>query len=203
MPRPKKTEVEIQATREKILNTTLTILQESGPEAVTSRTIAKRLGMAHMSLFTYFENQADIWSTLRERVISEVRAPFDQITARAQNENIPLLVQEFLSILITFAQEKPYLHRLAWVMPEMKSVSLSANRQETRVVVGQLANILQLGMERGDFENRPPQLAASTVLGMVNLPFILYHSGKLLDENFRDQMVNEVLSAVFLYLEKK
>ena len=57
MPRPKKTEEEIHAMREKILDVTQTILEEDGPEAITSRAIAERLGMSHMSLFTYFENQ--------------------------------------------------------------------------------------------------------------------------------------------------
>lgn len=203
MPRPKKTEAEIQATREKILNTTLTILEESGPEAVTSRAIAKRLGMAHMSLFTYFKNQADIWAALREQVISEFRAPLNKIEMRSQSENIPSLVKEIWAHIITFAKEKPYLHRLTWVMPEMEGVKLQANQQETRAVIDQIAGILKLGMEQGNFEERDPRLTAITMMGMINLPFIMFHSGKLVDPTIRDRMVDEMYTALMLYLEKK
>lgn len=203
MPRPKKTEAEIQSAREKILNTTLSILQESGIEAVTSRAIAERLGMAHMSLFTYFENQAAIWAALRERVVAEFRAPFAALEVRAETESIPPLVHEILEHLVTFARENPYLHRLAWVMPEMEGVKLEMNRQETLGLVTQLAGILKLGMERGDFEVRDPILAARTVLGMINLPFILFHTGKLADTTFRDRMVDEMYSAAMRYLKKE
>lgn len=203
MPRPKKTEAEIQATREKILNTTLTILEESGPEAVTSRAIAKRLGMAHMSLFTYFKNQADIWAALREQVISEFRAPLNKIEMRSQSENIPSLVKEIWAHIITFAKEKPYLHRLTWVMPEMEGITLQANQQETRAVIDQIAGILKLGMEQGNFEERDPRLTAITMTGMINLPFIMFHSGKLVDPTIRDRMVDEMYTALMLYLEKK
>ena len=203
MPRPKKTEAEIQATRKKILNATLAILQEFGPEAVTSRAIAERLGMAHMSLFTYFENQAAIWAALREQVISEFQALFNEIETRSQSENIPSLVKEIWTHLVTFAREKPHLHRLAWIMPEMEGVRLDANRQETRAIIDQVSRLLKLGMEQGIFEERNPQLAAITIMGMINLPFILFHSGKLANPAIRDQMADEMYIAIMLYLENK
>jgi hypothetical protein len=66
-----------------------------------------------------------------------------------------------------------------------------------------LANLVQLGIERGVFEPRNPFLAAGTVLAMVNMPYILFHSGKMIDSTLRDQMVEEVLSAALGYLTKK
>ena len=54
MPRPKKTTVEIESMRGQVLDTAFAILQSEGSEAITSRAIAERLGVAHMSLFTYF-----------------------------------------------------------------------------------------------------------------------------------------------------
>jgi len=203
MSRPKKTEAEIQAMREKILAAALSLLKESGPEAVTSRAIAEQLGVAHMSLFTYFENQAAIWTALRERVVAEVRASFETIEMRAKTEDIPFLIHEIWEHLVAFAKEKPHLYRLAWVMPEIKGMLTEENRQELRATVAQLGGILKSGMERGDFEERDPFLAASTVLGMINLPFILFHTGKLVDVTLRDRMVDEMYSAMMLYLGNK
>jgi hypothetical protein len=51
------------------------------------------------------------------------------------------------------------------------------------------------------FVKREPFLAASTVLAMVNIPYILFHSGKLVDPILRDRMVAEVLLAAMGYLK--
>lgn len=202
MPRPKKTEAEIQAMREKIIDVAEVILLEEGPKAITSRAIAERLDMAHMSLFTYFKNQADIHAALRERVLAKARAPLNDIQKRAQSGDMPLLLREIWTVFVNFAQENPSLYRLAWVMPETTGADLETNRQQTLKIIDQLATLLQLGMERGDFQQRDPYLAASTILGIINMPFILFYSGRLVDASLRDRMVDEVLEATMRYLKQ-
>jgi AcrR family transcriptional regulator len=203
MPRPKKTPAQLESTREKILDIALSILQESGPEAVTSRAIAEGLGVAHMSLFTYFENHAAILRALRERELSKWQAQQQDFEQRATAENIVQVVDDVLRHYIDFARENPNLYRLTWVMPEFGIESPEENRQRTLNTVGHLAGLLQLGMESGVFENREPLLPAGTVLAMVNTPFILFHNGRLTDPVMRDRMVEEVFSAAMGYLKKK
>jgi AcrR family transcriptional regulator len=202
MPRPKKTPAQLKATREKILDVALSILQESGPEALTSRAIAEDLGVAHMSLFTYFENHAAILRALRERELSKWQAQQQGFEQRATPENIVQVVEDVLRDYIDFARENPNLYRLTWVMPELGIESPEENRQRTLNTVGHLAGLLQQGMESGVFENREPFLTAGLVLGMVNMPHILFHSGKLVDPILRDRMVEEVFLAVMGYLKK-
>jgi AcrR family transcriptional regulator len=202
MSRPKKTPAQLEATREKILDIALSILQESGPVAVTSRAIAEVLGVAHMSLFTYFENHAAILRALRERELSKWQAQQQDFEQHATPNNIVQVVEGVLRHYIDFAREKPNLYRLAWVMPDFGIESPEENRQRTLNTVGHLAGLLQLGMESGVFENREPLLAAGTVLGIVNTPYILFHSGKLIDPDLRDRMVEEVLVAAMGYLKK-
>lgn len=200
MPRPKKTPAQLEATRKQILDTALTILQESGPEAITSRAIAERLGVAHMSLYTYFENQAAILRALSLREIMKWRASQQIFDQRAKTEDITSVVTSLLHFFIAFARENPNLYRIAWVMPEDGGETQAENRQRMQATVGQLAGLLQKGMETGDFKPRNPFLAAGTVLAMVNAPYILFHSGKMIDPNLRDQMVEEVLVAAMGYL---
>lgn len=202
MPRPKKTETEIKAMREQILDTAYAILQASGPEALTSRAIAEQMGMAHMSLFTYFKNQAAIRAALREREMNKMRTREDRIEQHAKTEEISKVLLELLELYIDFARENPNLYRLAWVMPEFGFESQEETRQRMQATVGRLAALIKLGMERGTFETRDPILAAGTVLGMINMPHILFHSGKLVNPAMRDQMVQEVLSAAMTYLKK-
>ncbi len=203
MPRPKKTTAELEAMREQILDTTYSILQEEGPEAISSRTIAERMGVAHMSLYTYFENQAAILRALREREMAKWRAKQQLIEQCSETEDINQVVQDMLVFFISFARENPNLYRLAWVMPEASGESLEENRQRMQITVGQLAQLVTLGIEQGAFESRDPFLAASTALGMVNMPFILFHTGKIAEPVLRDRMVDEVLAAAMCYLKKK
>jgi AcrR family transcriptional regulator len=203
MPRPKKTPDQLASTREKILDVALSILQESGPEALTSRAIAEVLGVAHMSLFTYFKNHAAILRALRERELSKWQEQQQDFEQRATPENIVQIVEDVLRHYIDFARENPNLYRLTWVMPELGIESPEENRQRTLNTVGHLAGLLQLGMESGVFENREPLLSAGTALAMVNIPFILFHNGRLADPAMRDRMVEEVFSAAMGYLKKK
>ncbi len=202
MPRPPKTEAEIEAMREQILDTAYAILQESGPEALTIREIAGRLGVAHMSLYTYFENQAAILRTLLQREMSKWRAQQEEVEQHIQIEAISDIVEKQLKVYIDFARDNQNLYRLAWVLPEIGGESLEENRQRMHATVEHLARLIKIGMESGIFELRDPFLAAATALGMVNMPYILFHSGKMVDPVLRDRMVEEVLSATMAYLQK-
>ena len=203
MPRPKKTPAQLESTREKILDISLSILQKDGPEAVTSRAIAEGMGVAHMSLFTYFENHAAILRALRERELFKWQAQQQDFEQRANSKNIVQVVEGVLRHYIDFARENPKLYRLAWVMPEIGIESSEENRLRSLNTVGHLASLLQLGMEAGVFENREPLLAAGTALAMVNTPFILFHNGRLADLIMRNRVVEEVFSATMGYLKKK
>ncbi len=202
MSPPRKTEEEVEARREEILDAAYAILEAEGPEAISSRAIAERLGIAHMSLYTYFDNQAAILRALSERELSKARGQWRVLEERAQCEDLAQLVEEILVFYGTFARKNPNLYRLAWVMPEVGGESAEQTRQRMQDMVGLLADRIETGMERGDFVRRDPFLAAATVLGMVNMPFILFHSGRLADPALRDRMVDEVLSAAMCYLKE-
>ncbi len=201
MPRPKMTPAQLESTREQILDTALAILQQSGPEAITSRAIAERMGVAHMSLYTYFENQAAILRALSQREMAKWRTQQRVFDQRAETENIPRVVEDLLRFFIAFARENPNLYRMAWVMPEVGGETPAESRLRMQATVGQLSTLLQKGMAADAFVPRNPFLAAGTVLAMVNAPFILFHSGKLVEPVLRDQMVDEVLSAAMGYLK--
>jgi AcrR family transcriptional regulator len=156
-----------------------------------------------MSLYTYFENQAAILRALSTRELAKWRAKQNIFDLRAETEDIIGVVEDLFRFFIAFARENPNLYRVAWVMPEVGGESPEESRQRMQASVGHLANLLQLGMERGVFAFRNPFLAAGTVLAMVNMPYILFHSGKMIDSTLRDQMVEEVLSAALGYLTKK
>ncbi|MCP4141240.1 MAG: hypothetical protein GY755_13315 [Chloroflexi bacterium] len=67
---------------------------------------------------------------------------------------------------------------MSWLTPE-KVNPLSDKRTSKFVALALFINLIKIGMERGDFEERDPLLAAHTVLGMINMPFVLYHTGRV------------------------
>jgi hypothetical protein len=90
---------------------------------------------------------------------------------------------------------------MAWVMPEVGGESPAENRRRMQATVGQLANIMQKGIDTGAFTACQPFLAAGMALAIVNTPYLLFHSGKLIDPDLRDRMVEEVLVAAMGYLK--
>ena len=105
-------------------------------------------------------------------------------------------------------------HNLPILVNEQNIQSLKHLKDPTNVwglgrfsqLVGQcnvhhLQRVTQFPFSQGLNQERQPFLAAGTVLAMVNTPFILYHSEKLIDPDLRDRMVEEVLVAAMGYLK--
>lgn len=200
MSRPKKTDQEIHQMREKILDTALHLLEEAGPEAITSRAIAEEMNIAHMSIFTYFNNQAHLLAALRDREMTQWFSNLEEFVQRAQNAPALQVVQEVLEYYITFARQKPNLYRLAWAMPEVAEETVQENRRRTFRNIYNLARILEIGMKRGEFASRDPVVASGVVLGLVNFLNILEMNGKMTDPVMRDKLLAESVNAALVYL---
>jgi AcrR family transcriptional regulator len=85
MPRPKKTEAEIQAMQQRIVETALELLEEGGIGAISSRGIAEHMGIAHMSLFTYFDNQEAILEAVRREIVQRWQTRQAEFIERADH----------------------------------------------------------------------------------------------------------------------
>lgn len=202
MPRPKKTEAEIQAMQQRIVETALVLLEEGGSSAISSRGIAERMGIAHMSLFTYFDNQEAILEAVHREIVRRWQTRQAEFIERAdRHAEIRGLVNELLDSYDQFALEQPNLFRMAWVLPEKALGNPEENRQNMRRHVETLAHLLSVGMEAGAFVPRDAVTAAAAVLGMIFMPHILFNTGKLVDPALRDRLIGEMHAAAMLYLQ--
>ncbi|MFM2032213.1 MAG: hypothetical protein RLZZ297_978 [Chloroflexota bacterium] len=200
MPRPKKTEAEKAAMRQRILDCTEAILRAHGPEALSSRAIAERLGMAHMSLFTYFENQQDILQTLVERDTVKLIAEIDEIETRMSPQAFPAIIDEILAFMVVYATEYPNMYRLAWVSPHMGYESHEQNQQRVDNIANRLGGVLKYGMDCGALPHRDPYVCALTIMTMVNSPFFMLYSGKYADLAATMVISREVIACARAYL---
>jgi hypothetical protein len=90
---------------------------------------------------------------------------------------------------------------MAWVLPEKALGDPAENRQNMRRHVETLAHLLSVGMKEGTFAQRDAGTAAAAVLGMIFLPHILFHTGKLVDPDLRNRLIGEMHTAAMLYLQ--
>lgn len=200
MPRPKQTEEEREAMRERILDAAHELLLEHGYDALTTRVIAERLGVSHMVLYTYFENHDALVQALRARLREEREASRAEALRQAEAGDVVVVMRESLMRYVTMAIEHPRMYTFLWVQPISFDPACYEPHRPYQGNVRYLAQLAQLGMERGVFVPRDPPLAAATVFAIIHAPSLFYHNGRLTDENLRDQMSAEALEAAMGYL---
>jgi AcrR family transcriptional regulator len=196
MPRAKRTEKEIEVMRGRILEAALELLQQDGPQGVSIRKIADRIGVSHMLLYSYFENQASILQALRDRGFKEMEAFCTASLRRAENGDALVEVRALLGRFIQLSHEHPVLFQLAW----RRDLSLQADSQNVRRIMGYLSHLIELCMERGQCVERDPALAAAMAFSIVNGTLLLYHNVAAIGQTAQDRMEAEMIEAAITYL---
>jgi AcrR family transcriptional regulator len=189
--------------RGRILDAAYDILLEKGRQGLSARAIAERLGVAHMALFTYFLNQAAILQALSEREMGGIHAQQAIFEQRAESEDILQVVREALAFFPDYARKNPKIFQIAWVMPIEAGADPEQTRLRAQSHVRHMARIIRIGVERGVFEARDPELAAAAVISMVISPLILFHTGRIPSPEMTDRLSQEVLVAALRYLKKE
>jgi AcrR family transcriptional regulator len=198
MPRAKKTAQEIEVMRARILDAALALLQEEGPEGVSTRKIAGRIGVSHMLLYSYFKNRAEIIQSLRERGFEQMEAFCAESLRRAETGDALAQVRALLQRFIRISHEHPMLYQLAW----RRDLALQADPQKVSVILEHLSRMIQLCIERGQCLNRDPTLAATMAFSAVNGTLMLYHSLPALGRTDQEELEREVIEAAVTYLTK-
>ena len=199
MPRAKRTEQEIQAMRGRILDAALVLLQQEGLEGVSIRKIADRIGVSHMLLYSYFENRAAIFQSLRERGFEQMEAFCAESLRRAETGDALAQVRVLLERFIQVSHEHPMVYQLAW----RRDLCLRADPQNVTRILEHLSYLIQLCMTRGQCIERDPTLAATMAFSMVNGTLMLYHSLSALGQTARAELEREMIGAAITYLTKK
>ncbi len=198
MPRPPLSEEQLGAMRGRILDAAYAILLKDGPNGLTSRAIAEALGVAHMTLFTYFANQAAILEALAEREMAKIGAQQESFERQASDGDVAHVMRDALAFYPRFAAENPALFQLAWTMSQTGHGEAARGRTQRHVL--HLSRLVQIGIARSVFQDRDPTLAAAAVFGMITFPLVMFYSGRISSPLMRDAVVGEMLDAALLYL---
>ena len=206
MPRPRLTDKEITAMRERILDAAIGILREEGPAGLSIRAIADQVGVSHMVLYSYFENRDEMFAALRERQHQRMQDRHADALARARQGNVTSVVREILEGYVSFAHKNPHVFRFLWCAPPGHVPSHRRHglpdhpREGFQEELDHLADLIRLGIERGAFVERDPATAALMVTGMINGPLVMYLLPGIVDEDTLYQLERETVQAGLSYL---
>jgi AcrR family transcriptional regulator len=199
MPRPKQTEEQIAAMRARILDAAAELLSDEGPEALSIRAIADRVGVSHMVLYTYFQNRDALMAALSERQRDHMRERHADMLRRAETGDLREVLREVLASYAHMAHRYPRLYQFAWVQP-IDAGNLNDRPHPLEAHLQHLSDLIDLGIERRLCGDRDPLLAAATAFSIVNGPLFLYHCGRMSDEAWCHQLEQEALGVAMRYL---
>ena len=199
MPRRRLTEEQIEAMRKRILDVALDILHDSGPEAISIRTISSKLGISHMAIYTYFNNRSELIHALNERLQRWLRSKYEKIMEEAEAGDVKTVLESLLAYYAEMSRDDPTMYRFLLVEP-LTSRKFVDQPKLMEGNLQHLSNLIELGIGRGVFKKRDHLLAAGTVFNLVNAPLILFHSGRMVDPTVRDRMFEEGLRVAIEYL---
>lgn len=202
MARPKNSPEKIQAMRNKMMDAVIDLLDDVNPQKVSIRMIAEKVGVSHMVFYTYFEDREEIMDALidRQQKLNDIH--FEGLLEKAKNKPVIDVLKEVLKNYSVTAHEHPKIYSLFWLSPKEHDSEIhdASSFRHLEPSLNNVAGLLELGMQKGEFIKRDPKLAAIAVMGIMNAPLMLHRCGRKPAEFSCEQMLNETMTAVFAYL---
>ena len=207
MPRPKRTPAEIEAMQERILDSAESILHEEGPQRLSIRAIADHVGVSHMVLYSYFDSHEALVSALRKRKRRRNQARHEEILNKAKTGEVRIVMNEVLQNYFTFAHKNPRIFRFLWG-PRSESSTHDCKHKDKRKHhskfihrdVHLLSEIIHLGIEKNEFIERDPDIAAYLIVGIINTPILMDKFFNAVDEKTLETLETEALNTCMNYL---
>ena len=201
MARPKNSPEKIERMRNAMMDAVVELLNEVPPDKVSIRMIADKIGVSHMVFYTYFEDRAEIIRALIKRQQKQIDSQFQGLLAKAQTESVSDVLHVVLRNYVQTAHDHPKIFRLFWIPPESGGIKEDETLRSFMPTIENLQELVKLGMEKGEFKQRSPYLAAVTLLSLVNAPLIMHECGKMPPQITCDELLDEVVTALFAYLK--
>ncbi|MEV5504986.1 TetR family transcriptional regulator [Streptomyces orinoci] len=149
-------------TPQRILEATEEVLRRFGPAKATVVDVARALGVSHGSVYRHFGSKAALREAVTDRWLDQSHTRLSAI-AGAEGPAGPRL-REWLGAVFAAkrrkAGEDPELFATYLVLAAENSATVE---RHIAVMLGQLAGIVQSGVERGEFASADPMTTARAV----------------------------------------
>ena len=203
MSRPKKTVEQRNNTRERILAAASELLETRGSEEISIRAVTASLGISPMGFYSYFTSRAELIDALREQQLRAFDEGASQFLARARQEGAAPVLRETLQLLVDTACGQPQRFLLLYSAAGEPD-ALVAPPWRLDGIIQFFGQLIEIGMQRGEFAPRDPHTAALTVFSLYTGALLLRVSGRLPDSGQFDALLREAerLALCYLFTEK-
>lgn len=201
MPRPRLTDKEISAMRERIMDAALELLHDEGPDNLSIRSIADRVGVSHMVLYTYFDSRDDLMAAIREKKRREIQARHSGWLSRAQTGNVLPVIRDLLEDYVRFARNNPRIfHFMLRALISRGDCKPHPSQEGVRDEIDFLARFIQIGVDRGDLAVDNTLNAAVIVLGMINGALATALATGHFDDGMLEHFETDLVETALAYL---
>ena len=126
-----------------------------------------------MVFYTYFKDRDEIMRVLVEREKNRINEHFANKLSKAQTDSAKSVISELVLEYVDMARAHPKLFRLFWLDTSGRLDDESNRFNHLEESFSSMTRILKIGMDKGEFTQRPARLTAATVMSVINGPIVM------------------------------
>jgi TetR/AcrR family acrAB operon transcriptional repressor len=196
----RKTKDDAELTRQKILDSAMSVFSKVGYSNARLEDIAREAGVTRGALYHHFGGKPEVYTALVNERFKEANTVFSEIvqSSASPSEKLRALLVETLSLLENSEEyrkvQELVLFRTAYV-PELEE-GMQYKKKSTNGTISYIEDLIKLGMESGEFgKNLDPHMAAIAAVGLFSGVSTLW----LLDSSmFSVKMYAERVADIFI-----
>jgi AcrR family transcriptional regulator len=197
---------ELTDRQKDLLDAAVRVLDRSGIDGVTMRTLAQESNLSPMAAYKHYENQRDLYIAIWRFCMDELRSQVMEL-ARSSGAGTRSALRLIMGHFLFFAREYPHRFKLLFDHAVINDVGsaweIESRRLELRDVV---LSMIMAGQQNGQVRRdlSPPEMLG-VVLSLVQGASNIFVSGRLSDVTTvgADEMREAILDAVTEYLSPR
>ncbi|MGZ4671515.1 MAG: TetR/AcrR family transcriptional regulator [Ilumatobacteraceae bacterium] len=179
-----------------VLDTAAALIDQVGPDIITTGMIAKAAGVSIGWLYDFFPNRESIFDEIVTRSLDKVTPIAEAVHDARPDDNWREVLGAVVDALFVFYQVEPGF-RVLWFSRFQSTAMIQVNREHD--LADATAAYQRLSRHGLDLVGVNPELALHMVIGIIDKGLDLAFR---IDPNGDRDIVDETVSAVIAYLER-
>jgi AcrR family transcriptional regulator len=175
----------------------LRLFKEKGYHATSMRDIASEVGINKGSLYSYIRSKEDLLIPVFEQAMAVLLAQIEQVTADTSLTPTERLERAIHAHVTAVADNLDVLTVYLSEWRQLAAESLTTVRLHRERYAALFLQILQDGVDSGEFRSMDTRIVTLGMIGMCNYLFRWYRpEGRLLPNQIADELIEMVMNGV-------
>jgi AcrR family transcriptional regulator len=175
----------------------LRLFKEKGYHATSMRDIASEVGINKGSLYSYIRSKEDLLIPVFELAMGVLLAQIEQISVNSSLGPTERLKRAIHAHVTAVADNLDVLTVYLSEWRQLGAESLATVRGQREKYAGLFLQILQDGVQAGEFRTMDTRIVALGMIGMCNYLFRWYRpDGRLMPDQIADELIEMVMQGV-------